>query len=106
MYGGVGSVADNAKGGWFSYRASKAAVNQVVKSMDLYLQGVGGRAMAVGLHPGTVKTGLSEGRTGAVPDDLVIEPEEAAERLVSVVGGLQDEHRGRIWDCYGKEIPP
>ncbi|KAL8662869.1 MAG: hypothetical protein Q9168_008193, partial [Polycauliona sp. 1 TL-2023] len=58
----VGSISDNnSLGGWYSYRASKAAVNQIVKTFDLHLKQTSGeKAMCVGLHPGTVKTGLSE----------------------------------------------
>ncbi|KAL8721301.1 MAG: hypothetical protein Q9181_007744, partial [Wetmoreana brouardii] len=57
----VGSISDNKLGGWYSYRASKAAVNQIVKTFDIELQRRSGeKAMCIGLHPGTVKTGLSK----------------------------------------------
>ncbi|KAL8664764.1 MAG: hypothetical protein Q9202_002767 [Teloschistes flavicans] len=104
----VGSITDNALGGWYSYRASKAAVNQAVKTFDIHLtRTAGGKAMAVGLHPGTVKTGLSEAFWGTVKAEKLFEPAFAAERLCAVVKGLGvEEGRGRCWDWEGKEVPP
>ena len=103
----VGSISDNAKGGWYSYRASKAGVNQLVKSLDIFLKGKsGGRSMCVGLHPGTVKTDLSREFWGSVADEKLFEPEFAAERLCEVVGGLDGEAGGRCWDWKGEQIMP
>ncbi|TFY53302.1 hypothetical protein EVG20_g10179 [Dentipellis fragilis] len=102
----VGSIADNRRGGWYSYRASKAALNQVVKTFDAQLQMRGLPAMCVGVHPGTMKTGLSKEFWGSVSEEKLFSPEFAAGRLVEVVGGLKDEQRGRIWDWEGKEVPP
>lgn len=56
----VGSIGDNATGGWYSYRASKAALNQAMHTFDLHLKQKKIPAMSVGLHPGTMKTELSE----------------------------------------------
>lgn len=104
----VGSIADNKLGGWYSYRASKAAVNQVTKTFDNHLRtSAAGNAMAVGLHPGTVKTGLSEEFWGNVQEGKLFSPEFASERLVEVVRGLDVERgRGRCWDWKGEEVPP
>ncbi|GME49900.1 C-factor [Neofusicoccum parvum] len=104
----VGSVADNALGGWYSYRASKAAVNQLTKTFDNHLRvQAAGKAMAVALHPGTVKTGLSKEFWGNVKEEKLFEPEWAAERLVEVLRGLDVERgRGRCWDWKGEEVPP
>ncbi|KAL9003224.1 MAG: hypothetical protein Q9188_003886, partial [Gyalolechia gomerana] len=103
----VGSISDNQLGGWYSYRASKAAVNQLVKTFDAYLrQSAGEKAMSVGLHPGTVKTGLSREFWGSVKGEKLFGGEFAAERLVEVVRGLGVEGRGRCWDWEGKEVPP
>ncbi|KIJ70581.1 hypothetical protein HYDPIDRAFT_105319 [Hydnomerulius pinastri MD-312] len=77
----VGSITDNKNGGWYSYRASKAALNQVIKTFDLQLQ--------------MKKT----------PEDKLFDPEYAAKCLVDVVDGLSAEHRGRVWDWAGKEVP-
>jgi NAD(P)-dependent dehydrogenase (short-subunit alcohol dehydrogenase family) len=104
----VGSISDNKLGGWYSYRASKAAVNQIVKTFDNHLRTSSAEnAMAIGLHPGTVKTGLSKDFWGNVKEGKLFEPDFAAERLVEVVKGLKIENgRGRCWDWEGKEIPP
>lgn len=103
----VGSISDNRLGGWYSYRASKAGVNQLVRSTDIYLKMQGGmKSMCVGLHPGTVKTGLSEEFWDSTPDDKLFSPEFSAQRLVEVVNGLEESGRGRCWDWEGKEIPP
>ncbi|KAL8699361.1 MAG: hypothetical protein Q9224_001445 [Gallowayella concinna] len=103
----VGSISDNGLGGWYSYRASKAAVNQLVKTFDINLkQTAGEKAMCVGLHPGTVKTGLSEDFWGNVKREKLFGAGWVAERLVGVVKGIGVEGRGRCWDWEGKEVPP
>ncbi|GJE84580.1 SDR family oxidoreductase [Phanerochaete sordida] len=100
----VGSVSDNHLGGWYSYRASKAALNQVVRTFDLHLETKKLPAICVGVHPGTVKTDFSKEFWNGVPKEKLFEPEYAAERLVEVVGGLKDDQRGRIWDWKGEEV--
>lgn len=103
----VGSITDNQAGGWYSYRASKAAVNQLAKSLDIYLQqNAGDKAMCVSLHPGTVKTDLSRDFWASTPSEKLFSPEYAAERLCEVVKDLQADGRGKCWDWAGKEIPP
>ncbi|KAL7916379.1 hypothetical protein GGI35DRAFT_432907 [Trichoderma velutinum] len=103
----VGSTTDNRSGGWFSYRASKAAVNSITKSLDIQLRTrAGENAMAVAYHPGTVKTELSRDYWGGVPKEKLFSTEYAAERLVDVVCGLGVKDRGRCWDWKGTEIPP
>jgi NAD(P)-dependent dehydrogenase (short-subunit alcohol dehydrogenase family) len=103
----VGSISDNERGGWFSYRASKAGVNQLVKSLDNYLRMQNGRmAMSVGLHPGTVKTGLSREFWESTPKEQLFSPEYSAGRLVEVLRGLKEGARGRCWEYKGEEISP
>lgn len=103
----VGSISDNTSGGWYTYRASKAGVNQLVKGFDIFLkQKSGDKAVVVGLHPGTVKTGLSEQFWASTAKEKLFSPEYAAERLAGVVGGLNVEGRGKCWDWKGVEIPP
>ena len=103
----VGSISDNILGGWYSYRASKAAVNSIAKSVDIYLkQRCGDNAMCVSLHPGTVKTGLSEEFWSSTPKEKLFTPEFAAERLCEVVKYTGLPGRGRCWDWEGKQIPP
>lgn len=104
----VGSISDNSLGGWYSYRASKAAVNQVVKTFDNHLRtSAGDAAMAVALHPGTVKTDLSKAFWAGVKEGKLFEADWVAERLVGLcAGGIGVEGRGRCWDFDGKEVPP
>lgn len=106
----VGSVSDNSLGGWYSYRASKAGVNQLVKSTDIYQKMQSAEnACVVGLHPGTVKTGLSKEFWNNVKPEKLFEPDFAADKLVGVVekvGGNVSGMRGKCWDWKGEEVPP
>ncbi|ETN40760.1 uncharacterized protein HMPREF1541_05040 [Cyphellophora europaea CBS 101466] len=103
----VGSIGDNRMGGWYSYRSSKAGVNQLARSVDIYLQMQSGKnAMCVSLHPGTVKTSLSEEFWKSTPKEKLFSPGFSAEHLVEVVKGLGDGDRGQCWDWQGKAIPP
>ncbi|KAI9844796.1 MAG: hypothetical protein M1838_002032 [Thelocarpon superellum] len=106
----VGSISDNkTQGGWYSYRSSKAGVNALAKTLDLYLRRgdvCADRAMATAMHPGTVKTGLSRAFWAGVEKGKLFEPDQAAGYLLDVVqkGGL--DMRGRCWDWKGEEILP
>ena len=100
----VGSIADNRKGGWYSYRASKAALNQTMHTFDLHLKQKNLPAMAVGIHPGTMKTELSKDFWKSTPKDRLREPDEAAERVLGVVERLGEDQRGRVWDWAGEEV--
>jgi NAD(P)-dependent dehydrogenase (short-subunit alcohol dehydrogenase family) len=104
----VGSITDNGRGGWYSYRSSKAGVAQLVKTLDNLLKvQSGSNAISVGLHPGTVKTGLSEEFWASTPKDDLFEPEFSAEKLVDVVKGLRVEvGRGKVWDWKATVVPP
>lgn len=103
----VGSISDNRLGGWYTYRASKAAVNSLVKSVDITLKNrAGDKAMAIALHPGTVKTEFSKEFWHNVKKEKLFEKEFAAERLVDVVQSMNLDGRGRCWDYDGKEVPP
>ncbi|SHM47645.1 SDR family NAD(P)-dependent oxidoreductase [Roseibium suaedae] len=99
----VGSIGDNHLGGWYSYRASKAALNQLVHTASVELQRRNPQAICVALHPGTVATNLSEGfqATGLEVQD----PATAAARILKVIEGLQPEQTGGFYDHHGKVIP-
>lgn len=104
----VGSTTDNMLGGWYSYRASKAAVNSFTKTFDLFLKNrAGDKAIAISMHPGTVKTSLSKEYWGNVRKDKLFSAEYAAARLITVAKDLDlGQGRGRCWDWSGKEISP
>jgi NAD(P)-dependent dehydrogenase (short-subunit alcohol dehydrogenase family) len=104
----VGSTSDNRKGGWYSYRSSKAAVNSLVKTFDHQLVSrCGDKAMALAYHPGTVKTDLSRDFWEGIPDEKLFTPDYAVERMVEVATGKVGlQGRGRCWDWKGEEILP
>ncbi|KAL1304827.1 hypothetical protein AAFC00_003754 [Neodothiora populina] len=103
----VGSITDNQLGGWYSYRASKAAVNQMTKTFDNYLRtSAGEHAMAISLHPGTVKTGLSKEFWNNVKEQKLFTPEFAVGKLLDVVKTRTMDHRGRCFDWKGEEVLP
>ena len=103
----VGSISDNKTGGWYTYRASKAAVNSLVKSVDNHLKiRSGDKAMIVSLHPGTVKTDFSKAFWHGVKRGKLFEKEDAAANLINVVKKMPLSGRGKCWDYDGKEIPP
>jgi NAD(P)-dependent dehydrogenase (short-subunit alcohol dehydrogenase family) len=103
----VGSTSDNGLGGWYSYRASKSAVNSLTKSFDLFLKTRSAeRAMAIAYHPGTVKTGLSQEFWGSVKEGKLFDPELAVKNMAAVVMSKGIDARGRCWDWKGEEILP
>lgn len=102
----VGSISDNQRGGWYSYRASKAGLNQLEKTLDIFLQlQAGTKAMSAGLHPGTAKTDLSREFWESTPKGKLFET-ESAERLLGVLKRMVSSGRGKCWDWAGKEILP
>ncbi|KAF8631139.1 hypothetical protein AX15_002485 [Amanita polypyramis BW_CC] len=101
----LGSIGDNERGGWFSYRSSKASLNQIIKTFDLYLKMNGNQAICIGVHPGTVKTDLSKDFWQSSAHDKLFEPMEAAEKVCNVVKKLKVEQRGKVWDWAGKDVP-
>ncbi|MGI4795784.1 MAG: SDR family NAD(P)-dependent oxidoreductase, partial [Janthinobacterium lividum] len=95
----VGSISDNRLGGWYAYRASKAALNQLVRTAAIELAQTRPLAVCVALHPGTVDTGLSGPFTKAGLN--VVNPAEAAARLLTVIAGLDAERSGTLVDQNG-----
>ena len=102
----VGSVSDNRLGGWHAYRASKAALNQVIKTCSIELKRKAPHAVCVGLHPGTVDSALSKPFQRNVPDGKLFTPQYSAERLLSVIDGLDAAQSGKVFDWAGAEIAP
>jgi NAD(P)-dependent dehydrogenase (short-subunit alcohol dehydrogenase family) len=101
----VGSISDNRLGGWYAYRASKAALNMIVRCLAIELRRARPQAIAVGLHPGTVDTRLSAPfRRGLAPDQLV-SPDTAAANLLRVIDGLKPEDSGGCFAWDGAPIP-
>ena len=98
----VGSISDNRLGGWHSYRASKAALNQLVRTASIELARKHPQAICVALHPGTVESGLSAPFSKSGLD--VRPPEEAARDLLAVLDALGPGANGRFFDHHGKPV--
>ena len=99
----VGSISDNRLGGWYGYRASKAALNQFVRTAAVELHRRQRQAMCVALHPGTVETRLT---SPFGKHDLDVQtPAVAAARLLRVIDGLRPADNGSFFDQHGVSIP-
>ena len=99
----VGSIGDNALGGWYGYRAAKAALNQLVKTAAIELKRRNPEALCVALHPGTVDTALS--KPFAKVGLKTRPPEMAATELLAVLAGLEPAQSGTFVDYQGKTLP-
>ena len=102
----VGSIGDNRSGGWFSYRASKAALNQLVRSFAIAEARRNPDAVVVALHPGTVDTAMSQPFQRAVPPAALVTPPIAAANLLRTIDALTPARTGRIFAWDGSEIIP
>ncbi len=102
----VGSIADNRSGGWYGYRASKAALNMIVRSAAIELARGRPHCVCVGLHPGTVDTGLSKPFQARVPAGQLFTPERSAHHLLEVIRGLTAADSGRCFAWDGTVILP
>ena len=97
----VGSIGDNRAGGWHSYRASKAALNQIIRGAAIELGRTHRQSICVALHPGTVATPFTEKYLGRHP---AVAPREAAANLTRVMDGLTPEQSGQFFDWAGKVV--
>ncbi len=99
----VGSISDNRLGGWYGYRASKAALNQLVRTTAIEVSRRKPEAICVAFHPGTVRTPLTE---GFAKSGLEVQPaDQAAQRLLAVIDKLTPADTGCYFDHFGKPIP-
>ena len=102
----VGSIGDNRIGGWHSYRASKAALNMLLRNFAIELRRTHKHAIAVGLHPGTVDTQLSEPFQNHLPEGQLTTPEQCAANLLGVLQGLTVQDSGDVFDWKGERVEP
>ncbi len=100
----VGSISDNNLGGWVSYRASKAALNQVIRTFSIELARTHPQARLIGLHPGTVATALSQPYRGNAPK--VLTPSESAAHLWRTIAATTPDDSGKLFAWDGTEITP
>ena len=100
----VGSISDNKLGGWYAYRASKAALNMIIKNASIEVSKRNKQAIIIGLHPGTVDSDLSKPFQGNIADENLFTPEYSAEKLLEVIENMSAEKTGKCFAWDGKEI--
>lgn len=96
----VGSIGDNTLGGWYSYRASKAALNQLIRTASIELKRTHKHLVCVALHPGTVATEFTRNYSNHATSP----PEQAAKNLLNVIDRFSPDDTGRFFDWSGNEI--
>jgi NAD(P)-dependent dehydrogenase (short-subunit alcohol dehydrogenase family) len=101
----VGSISDNRAGGWHGYRASKAALNQLVRTISIELARTHPDLVCVALHPGTVDTDMSKPFQGGVNPEKLFTPAYSAQRLLAVLASLQPADSGGHFAWDGSIIP-
>ena len=102
----VGSISDNKLGGWYSYRASKSALNQIIKNFSIEAKRTNPSGIIIGLQPGTVKSKLSEPFQKNVKKGKLFLPEDSVINLTKVVETVLQNDSGKMFDWEGKEIRP
>lgn len=102
----VGSISDNSIGGWYGYRASKAALNMMIRNLAIELKRKRYETICVGLHPGTVATRLSEPFRSNTRPGQVVTPDEAARNLLNVIDRLTTKDSGNLISWDGTTIAP
>jgi NAD(P)-dependent dehydrogenase (short-subunit alcohol dehydrogenase family) len=100
----VGSISDNHLGGWYGYRASKAALNQIIRCLAIELKRTNGNGVCIGLHPGTVDTGLSKPFQASAKQLLTVK--KSAHYLLDVLDHLEANDSGSVLAYDGNLIDP
>jgi NAD(P)-dependent dehydrogenase (short-subunit alcohol dehydrogenase family) len=101
----VGSISDNRLGGWHSYRASKAALNMLVRNFAIEMAGRSPETVVVALHPGTVDSALSEPFQRGVAPEKLFSPAQSASYLLDVLDELGPVDSGRLFAWDGARVP-
>lgn len=102
----VGSISDNRLGGWHGYRASKAALNQLIRTIAIEERRRNSSSIVVALHPGTVDTALSKPFQGNVAPGHLFDAGRAAVQLLDVLDGLRPPDSGKLFAWDGAEVAP
>ncbi|MGR5206956.1 MULTISPECIES: SDR family oxidoreductase [Vibrio] len=101
----VGSIGDNQLGGWYSYRASKAALNMFLKTMSIEWHRMVKHGTVLSLHPGTTDTALSAPFQANVPEGQLFTPERVANDLLSLIENSTPQDSGAFWAYDGTLLP-
>jgi len=102
----VGSISDNKTGGWYAYRASKTALNQIIKSFSIELRRTNPNAIVFGLQPGTVDSELSEPFKRNVKEGNLFTPEYSVLQLKNIIDTASPSYSGKLISWDGEEIQP
>ncbi len=102
----VGSISDNRSGGWYSYRAAKAALNMLIQTLALEHARKFPLGVCVGIHPGTVDTNLSKPFQRGVPSERLFSPELSAAHILRLVQDLTTADSGGLFAWDGTRIAP
>jgi NAD(P)-dependent dehydrogenase (short-subunit alcohol dehydrogenase family) len=102
----VGSISDNRSGGWYSYRASKAALNMLIQTLALEHARKFPLGVCVGIHPGTVDTNLSKPFQRGVPTERLFSPDLSAAYILKLVHQLKPADSGGLYAWDGQRIAP
>ena len=100
----VGSIGDNYLGGWYSYRASKAALNQIIKTLSIEASRRFKNSAVVAIHPGTTDTHLSEPFQANVPAEKLFTPEYAIKKMMAVIENVTLDDSGKFYAWDGSLI--
>lgn len=100
----VGSISDNRIGGWYAYRASKAALNMVLKTLSIEYGRRFKHAVIIGLHPGTVDTDLSKPFQANVPEGKLFTAEFSTEKMLQVIDKVAPDDTGLLFDWAGEKV--
>lgn len=106
LSGRVGSISDNHLGGWYSYRASKAALNMIIKNAAIETARQNNHAIIVALHPGTVDSNLSKPFQANMDPGKIFTPQYSAQKLLTVIKNLAPRDSGKHFAWNGIEINP
>lgn len=101
----VGSIGDNRIGGWYAYRSSKAALNQLLRTLAIECRRTHPGLCVTSIHPGTTDTDLSKPFQGNVPEGKLYRPEDSAARILSVVLTGKPNDSGRFMNWDGRTLP-
>ena len=102
----VGSISENKLGGWYAYRASKSALNQIIKNFSIEAKRTNPTGIIIGLQPGTVKSKLSEPFQKNVKKGKLLLPKDSVKSLIRVIENVMQNDSGKIFDWKGEEIAP
>lgn len=100
----VGSISDNRIGGWYSYRASKSALNMIIKSLSIEVARNNPNAIIAGLHPGTVDSNLSNPFQKNVKEGKLFSPDYSISKMADVINGLTHQNSGDCFAWDGQKI--